>query len=801
VATDTSCYIPPDPTGQPETAYANYDNGDQLTSASDADGRTWTYTLDAQGQLTATQNPTGSTITQTFDGLGRVTDRKELRGGTLLDENQFTFDGDGQRTQMSDPTSHLVTSYTFYNPGWLASVSQSGAGPTRNLDYTYDANGNMTSLGYEGDGVVTYSYTNQSQIRQIDYSGSCPSGTCTPSFDYTYDDAGNVTQLTASATATVGEKLAYTSLGDLSSIAYQKNPDQRTPTNDLTLSYGGYDAAGNPGSEAVSGAASATTTFNYDNSYRVTTDSSVGTAGSPPASFSYDGANDITGRNPATSQSFDPAGQLLSSGQASIGYDGNGRRAGSSGPVIGCTSSCATETASYSWDPMSNLQSAALSASDGSVAVSDSYGYNGDGVRISTTDSSGASTYYLYDPSASVPRLLYDGTWNYLYGYSSVPIAQVNPSTGEVDLLARDGESNVRAVIALNQSNAGKVINCASYDAYGEPSASGGLTVPHGGSFTGTTAFGFGGGYTDETGLVYLIHRYYDPQTGQFLSVDPLQSLTAAGYSYAGDNPLMATDPTGMYLAPGPDSSEQAWERAASLESTLSAWQQGITCGGACMHWIVEYKLAHSPSDLGPEPGLFDDVGAGLEGAANFGAGVANVGAGVVSFGHLHVGQAFGGPGERGSYDIGEGWASFATIVAPEALAPRLVRLGTLLRGGEAARAGVAADGESGGLSEAFHYTGSRNVASIEANGLRAGSYATPNGELSGLQAQIDLALPPNRGLSGGLIRIDLAGLRQAGYEIPDVTQVGRKYNMPGGGYEMQFSYPIPSEFLKVIAP
>jgi hypothetical protein len=70
---------------------------------------------------------------------------------------------------------------------------------------------------------------------------------------------------------------------------------------------------------------------------------------------------------------------------------------------------------------------------------------------------------------------------------------------------------------------------------------------------------------------------------------------------------------------------------------------------------------------------------------------------------------------------------------------------------------------------------------------------------LTPLQAQIDLALPPNYGLRDALIRIDLEGLRSAGYEIPEVTQVGRSFNMPGGGYEMKFSYAIPPEFLKVI--
>lgn len=48
-------------------------------------------------------------------------------------------------------------------------------------------------------------------------------------------------------------------------------------------------------------------------------------------------------------------------------------------------------------------------------------------------------------------------------------------------------------------------------------------------------------------------------------------------------------------------------------------------------------------------------------------------------------------------------------------------------------------------------------------NGLRSGSYATPNGELSPLQGQIDLALPPNRGPASAMVRVNVAGLRSAG--------------------------------------
>jgi hypothetical protein len=46
------------------------------------------------------------------------------------------------------------------------------------------------------------------------------------------------------------------------------------------------------------------------------------------------------------------------------------------------------------------------------------------------------------------------------------------------------------------------------------------------------------------------VQRYYDPGTGQFMSVDPLNGMTDAGYSFVEDNPLDGSDPTGT--APHP---------------------------------------------------------------------------------------------------------------------------------------------------------------------------------------------------------------------------------------------------------
>ncbi|WP_233134489.1 RHS repeat-associated core domain-containing protein, partial [Geobacillus sp. 46C-IIa] len=55
------------------------------------------------------------------------------------------------------------------------------------------------------------------------------------------------------------------------------------------------------------------------------------------------------------------------------------------------------------------------------------------------------------------------------------------------------------------------------------------------------------------TGLYYLIARYYRPEQGVFLSLDPDPSdaddiLTQNGYTYANNNPVMLVDPDGHWV-------------------------------------------------------------------------------------------------------------------------------------------------------------------------------------------------------------------------------------------------------------
>jgi RHS repeat-associated protein len=118
--------------------------------------------------------------------------------------------------------------------------------------------------------------------------------------------------------------------------------------------------------------------------------------------------------------------------------------------------------------------------------------------------------------------------------YTNSRSGWVRLSTGTIVYLVADSLGSVRGAVASSGSLSGSV----DYDAWGNPETAGGLSS--------YTPFGFAGAYTDPSGMVYLIGRYYDPQTGQFLSVDPLVRQTKQPYLYAADNPVKYSDPTGL---------------------------------------------------------------------------------------------------------------------------------------------------------------------------------------------------------------------------------------------------------------
>jgi RHS repeat-associated protein len=95
-------------------------------------------------------------------------------------------------------------------------------------------------------------------------------------------------------------------------------------------------------------------------------------------------------------------------------------------------------------------------------------------------------------------------------------------------------------VLAVTDAS-GAIIASREYRPYGAPFIA-----------QGDMERSFGGHVEDsEVGLVYMQARFYDPQVGRFLSIDPFDlregEVRQAGHYHFGlNNPLSYTDPTGM---------------------------------------------------------------------------------------------------------------------------------------------------------------------------------------------------------------------------------------------------------------
>jgi RHS repeat-associated protein len=167
------------------------------------------------------------------------------------------------------------------------------------------------------------------------------------------------------------------------------------------------------------------------------------------------------------------------------------------------------------------------------ASVTSTYAYNDDGLRMSDTPAGGSAQRFTWDGSGSVPNLLEDGTSYYLYGpnIGSAPLEQISISGSTPTYVVSDS-TGVRQQLSSTGSTSGSV----SYDSYG--TRCGGCSI--------STPFGFEGAYTDATGLDYLVHRYYDPSTEQFLNVDPLVNETGTPYASTAGDPVNEMDPSGL---------------------------------------------------------------------------------------------------------------------------------------------------------------------------------------------------------------------------------------------------------------
>ena len=232
-----------DPNGL--TTTLTYDARQRLTSRS-VGGELTSYDYDGVGQLKKVTLPDGSFLSYTYDAAHRLTAIQDNLGNLIT----YTLDAMGNRTQeqVFDPANTLAQTRSRVYSNLNRLFQELGAvGQT--TEYTYDDQGNVTSVKDPLLKVTSNQYDALNRLKQVTQPGSVVT-------QYAYNGLDALTQVTDPRGLVTG----YTVDG-LGNLTLQASPDTGNTQNT-------YDAAGNLLTQTD--AKSQVTTYAYDALNRVT---------------------------------------------------------------------------------------------------------------------------------------------------------------------------------------------------------------------------------------------------------------------------------------------------------------------------------------------------------------------------------------------------------------------------------------------------------------------------------------------------------------------------------------------------
>ena len=185
--------------------------------------------------------------------------------------------------------------------------------------------------------------------------------------------------------------------------------------------------------------------------------------------------------------------------------------------------------------------------------------YDAQGRRVALTDSNGTDLGFIYAGDMVIADINiegqeYNGTLRrYVPGASvddRIAMMTVNPATGATTAREYYHADRLGSVISMVAGGTGAQTAQYVYTPYGVESPYNASGNPY--RYTGRRL-------DAQWGVYYYRARYYDPQIGRFLETDPAWFVDSTNlYAYVGNNPLNATDPTGMIKGRGDCSTEGA---------------------------------------------------------------------------------------------------------------------------------------------------------------------------------------------------------------------------------------------------
>ncbi|MFF0110703.1 polymorphic toxin-type HINT domain-containing protein [Streptomyces hirsutus] len=340
---------------------------------------------------------------------------------------------------------------------------------------------------------------------------------------YSYDDAGNITAISDTAT------WQGTSKADHQCFAYDGH---RRLTEAWTPKTPDCATAGRTTAN-LGGAAPYWFSYDYNTAGQRKTETQHGLSGDTTTSYSY---GTTTGQpHPLTkTQTTVPGSTTPTTHDYTYDKAGNTRtRPGSQ----------ATQT--LLWDSEGNLARTTEPAAGAKPATDTGYLYDADGTllirRAATTDGETA----LYIGSTEVKlNISGAGKTKALAGTRYYPGGAIRTTEGGTSTLSFQAGDH-HGTMSLTVANDTTQKATRRYlTPFGTPRGDEPTTWPDDKAFLGETA-------DPVTGLTHIGARQYDPALGQFLSVDPLldpsNSLSLNGYSYANNSPVTYSDPTGLF--------------------------------------------------------------------------------------------------------------------------------------------------------------------------------------------------------------------------------------------------------------
>ena len=167
------------------------------------------------------------------------------------------------------------------------------------------------------------------------------------------------------------------------------------------------------------------------------------------------------------------------------------------------------------------------------------FGYDALGMRISR-EADGVRTEYIYEGDRLLRQITGSEVMTFIYGSEGI----IGFKLGTSKYLYR---KNVFGDVEEIYSAEGTLVGKYSYTAFGECE----IETDKNGIATKNPIRYRGYYFDEETGFYYLKTRYYDPETGRFITIDDISYLapdTINGlnlYAYCGNNPVMMVDPDG----------------------------------------------------------------------------------------------------------------------------------------------------------------------------------------------------------------------------------------------------------------